>query len=235
MSQERVKTAIILAGGAGLRLRPLTQDIPKAMINVSGKPLLQWIIEWLKVNDVRNIVVGVAYKKRKIMEYFKDGEKFDVEIKYSTHTVEGGTSEGFKLAIQRHVRDEVFLAMNCDELVDIDVNEMLTHHRKHNGVVTVAVGPLRSPYGVVKLDGIDVIGFDEKPILKSVHVSTGVYVFSRDVLRYLSDFGDVERIMFPKLSSMRKLKAYHHNGFWATVNSLKDLQDVETQLQRGLI
>jgi NDP-sugar pyrophosphorylase family protein len=233
-ARERVKTAIILAGGAGLRLRPLTQDSPKAMINVSGKPLLQWMIEWLRVNDVRNIVVGVAYKKRKIIDYFKDGENLDVRIKYSTHTVKGGTSEGFKLAIQRHVRDEFFLAMNGDELVDIDVNKMLTHHRKHGGVATVAVGHLRSPYGIVELDGTDVIGFHEKPTLKSIHVSTGVYMFSHDVLRYLPNSGDIERTMFPKLSSMRKLKAYPHNGFWATVNSLKDLEDVEMQLQQRL-
>lgn len=235
MSQQKLKTAIILAGGAGLRLRPLTQDIPKAMTNVSGKPLLEWIIEWLIVNDVRNIVVGVAYKKRKIMEYFKDGKKLGVDINYSAHTVEGGTNQGFKRAIRRHVRDEVFLAMNGDEIVDIDVNKMLTHHRKHGGVATVAVSHLRSPYGIVQLHGTDVTGFHEKPTLKSIHVSTGVYVFSRDVLRYLPDSGDVERTMFPKLSSIRKLKAYPHNGFWATVNSLKDLEDVETQLQRRII
>jgi len=231
-ARERVKTAIILAGGAGLRLRPLTQESPKAMINVSGKPLLQWMIEWLRVNDVRNIVVGVAYKKRKIIDYFKDGETLDVKIKYSTHTIEGGTNEGFKLAIQRHVRDEAFLAMNGDELVDINVNKMLTHHRKHRGVATIAVGHLRSPYGIVELDGADITGFHEKPTLKSILVSTGVYMFSQDVLRYLPDSGDIERTMFPKLSSMHKLRAYVHNGFWATVNSLKDLEEVEMQLHQ---
>ena len=230
LEQNKVKTAVILAGGEGLRLRPLTADSPKAMIPVAGKPLLQWVLEWLKRNDVRNLVIGVAYKKEKIMDYFRDGRQMGLTIKYSNHTVEGGTGEGFRLAIERHVDDDVFLAMNGDELVDLNVHDFAAFHYSNDGLATVAVGPLRSPYGVVELDGTDITSFLEKPILRSHYVSVGTYIFSHAVLDYLPEKGDVERVAFPRLASMRKLKAYIHNGFWATVNTHKDFEDVEKQL-----
>ena len=233
MQQNEVRTAVILAGGEGLRLRPLTVDSPKAMIPVAGKPLLQWIIEWVKRNKIRNVVVGVAYKKEKVMDYFKDGAQMGVTIKYSNHTVEGGTGEGFRLAIERHVDDDVFLAMNGDELVDLNVSDFVAFHISQGGIATIALGPLRSPYGVAELDGSDIVGFLEKPILWTHRVSVGTYVFSRDILNYLPEKGDVERAVFPRLASMGRLKAYIHNGFWATINTLKDLEDVEKQLRRA--
>jgi len=234
LNNIEVKTAVILAGGAGLRLRPLTDDNPKAMIIVAGKPLLQWIIEWLKRNGVLDIVIGVAHKKEKIISYFDDGKKLGVNIKYSNHTVEGGTGEGFRLAIQRHVKDDVFLAMNGDELVDLSVQDFVRHHYAQGGIATIAVGPLRSPYGLVELRGNDVIGFNEKPIIRTHYVSVGVYIMSRKIIEYLPQEGDVERAVFPKLANQGALKAYIHDGFWATVNTIKDLEDVETQLkERG--
>jgi NDP-sugar pyrophosphorylase family protein len=210
----------------------MTNDSPKAMILAAGKPLLRWIIEWLRANGIRNVVIGVAYKKEKIVRYFGDGGRFGVTIKYSNHTVEGGTSQGFRLAIERHVRDEVFLAMNGDELVDLSVSDFGEFHCANGGIATVALGPLRSPYGLVEIEGKDVIGFQEKPILRSHYVSIGTYVFSRSILENLPETGDVERTTFPRLASMRKLKAYIHEGFWATVNTAKDLEDVEQQLRR---
>jgi len=203
------------------------------MLTVSGKPLLQWIIQWLKQNGVINIVIGVAYQKEKIIDYFGNGEEFGVKINYSHHTVEGGTSEGFRFAIERYVTDETFVAMNGDELVDIRIPELVKFHQKTGGVATIALGPLRSPYGVVDIEGDDVIGFQEKPIIYSNYVSIGIYVFSHEILSFLPEKGDVERICFPKLASQRKLKAYLHRGFWATINTLKDLEEAENQLARS--
>ena len=227
-----ITSAVILVGGAGLRLRPLTEDIPKAMIMIAGKPLLQWIIERLRGRGISNFVLGVAYRKEKIIDYFGDGSKFDVQIRYSEHTIEGGTCQGFKLGIQRHIHDDIFVAMNGDELVDVDLIKFATFHNKHGGLATIAVGYLRSPYGVVQLDGYDIVGFEEKPIMKSSYVSIGTYVFSHDILGYLEDIGDVERTLFPRLASMRMLKAYLHTGFWSTINTIKDLEGMEVALKR---
>ena len=213
-----------------MRLRPLTDDNPKAMISVAGKPLLHWIIEWLKQNQIFNIVIGVSYKKEKIVDYFEDGRQLGVRIRYSEHTVNGGTGEGFRLAISRFVDDDIFLGMNGDELVDIPVSEFVNFHRSAGGIATIAVGPLRSPYGVVDIQGSDVIGFKEKPIIFSHYVSVGTYVLSREFTRYLPQRGDIERTCFPELAATRKLKAYVHKGFWATINTVKDLEDAEKQL-----
>src|SRR3989441_12279664 len=107
---DRIRSAVIISGGEGVRLRPITSDLPKGLVRVAGKPLLQWVVEWLRQNDVSNLVIGVAYLKEKIMRYFGDGNKFGVSIRYSIHSVDGGTGEGFRLAISRHVDDQSFFA-----------------------------------------------------------------------------------------------------------------------------
>src|SRR2546427_10368376 len=97
------KTAVILSGGEGLRLRPITYDIPKGLVKVGGEPLLEWVVEWLQQNRVTDLVIGVAYLKEKIMRYFGKGGKFGGDIRYSAYTVEGWTSEGYRVAICRYV------------------------------------------------------------------------------------------------------------------------------------
>src|SRR5436305_14776727 len=97
------KTAVILSGGEGLRLRPITHDIPKGLVKVGGKPLLEWVIEWLEQNMVTDLVIGVAYLREKIIHYIGNEAKFGVDIRYSVQTVEDGTSEGFHLEISGHV------------------------------------------------------------------------------------------------------------------------------------
>src|SRR3990170_7847841 len=124
----KIDTAAVLAGGQGDRLKPLTNGLPKGMVEICNKPLLQWIIEWLRNNDVREIILGVAHLKEKIIDYFGDGTKFGVNIRYSVHTVEGGTSEGFRLAISRYVDRDVFFAMNGDQITDLNLNDLANFH-----------------------------------------------------------------------------------------------------------
>jgi NDP-sugar pyrophosphorylase family protein len=91
------------------------------MLPIAGKPILQWILEWLARQGVGRVVMGVAYQKEKIVNYFQDGSRFGLDLVYSTHTVEGGTAQGFRLAIERHVHDDTFIAMNGDELCNINL------------------------------------------------------------------------------------------------------------------
>ena len=222
---------MILAGGEGSRLEPLTLDIPKAMVKVAGKPLLQWIIEWLKQNGVHEVVLGVAYLKEKIADYFGDGSDFGLRIRYSVHTVEGGTAQGFRLAISRHVDDDVFFALNGDQVCDLNLGKMALYHVRHESVATMAVTHLRFPYGVVKADRRrNIRSFIEKP-LSDYLCSTGIYVFDRKILQYLPRNGDIETTAFTKLARERLLKAYPFKGFFATVNTMKDLKDAEAELK----
>src|SRR2546427_2026102 len=96
------KTAVILSGGEGLRLRPITYDIPKGLVKVGGRPLLEWVVEWLQQNRVTDLVIGVAYLKEKIMRYFGGGGKVGGNIRYNVKTAKGGRSEGFRPGISRY-------------------------------------------------------------------------------------------------------------------------------------
>lgn len=226
----KIDTAVVLAGGQGDRLKPLTNDIPKAMVEIKNKPLLQWIVEWLRNNNVKEIVLGVAHLKEKIMDYFGDGARFGVNIRYSVHTVEGGTAEGFRLAISRYVDRDVFFALNGDQITSIDLNDLASFHLKGNSIATMVVAHLRCPYGHVEIDDKhNVVGFVEKPVCLHMSCNTGIYVFSREILKYLPDTGDIEKTAFLSLSKSDLLKAYPYNGLFVTVNTHKDLVEVKKQ------
>ncbi len=223
---------MIISGGEGVRLRPLTNDIPKGMVKVAGRPLLQWVVEWLRDSGVTNLVIGVAYLKQRITDYFGDGSKFGVNIRYSVHTVEGGTSEGFRMAIERHIEDDTFLAMNGDQITNLRVNGILKrHYGDGRTLATIAVVNPRLPFGLVLADRQGYCkGFLEKPVLKDIICSSGVYVFDRRILPFLPKTGDIERTTFPLLAKTGRIRVYEHNGLFVTVNSIRELEEANEVL-----
>jgi len=231
-SDLKIDTAIVLAGGPATRMKPLTDTVPKGMIKILGKPLLQWIVEWLRAYEIRNIVLGVAHMKDKIIEYFTAGSEFGVNIKYSVHTVEGGTGEGFRLAIERHVSRENFFALNGDQITNLNLRRLEKFHLNHGQIATMVVTNPGCPFGHVRINrSLDVTEFVEKPHCSVAVCNAGIYVFHRDILRYLPKKGDVEKTMFPSLAKTRQLKAYAFKGFFTTVNTLKDLIEAEKELK----
>jgi len=228
------KTAVILSGGEGLRLRPITHDIPKGLVKVGGKPLLEWVIEWLQQNMVTDLIIGVAYLREKIIHYFGNGGKFGVDIRYSVHTVEGGTSEGFRLAISRYVDSPSFFALNGDQITDLRLGSFHNSYSKDGALASIAVVHPRLPFGLVEISPKGFCeGFVEKPVLRDFFCSMGIYVFDRKVLKYMPGKGDVERTTFPKLAKMNKLKAFKHYGSFITVNSLRELEEADEALKEG--
>ena len=147
-----LQTAVVLVGGSGLRMRPLTEDVPKCMVPIRGKPLLFWTIAWLKSYGFSNIVLGVSYRKEVVIKYIKENP-LGVKVDFSEHTQEGETGEGFRLAIKRHVTDENFLAMNGDELTNLNLQKFVDFHQKQKGVATIAVSPMQSPFAVLDIKG----------------------------------------------------------------------------------
>lgn len=223
------KSAVVIAGGAGVRLKPLTDSIPKALVTLSSKPLLDWILEWLKEGGVERVVLGVAHFKEKIMDHCGDGSKYGLKIDYSIHTVEDGTAEAFKLAIRRHIADEDFFALNGDQIVDLDLRKFGAFHIEHKPIVTIAGGHARCPYGhLVADDSSNVLSFAEKPICRYVFLSTGIYAFNRRVLQYLPDAGDIEETLLPLLAKDSQVKIFQHEGVFLTINTHKDLEDVRS-------
>ena len=233
----KIRTAVVLVGGSGLRMRPLTDDIPKCMIPLRGKPLLYWTLTWLKDNGFNHVVLGVSYLKEMVIDYVRKNE-FGLKVDFSEHTQEGETGEGFRLAIKRHVRDEDFLAMNGDELTNLNLEKFVDFHLEQKGIATIAVSPMSSPFAVLEVEGNDIVEFKEKPLLEDKLVSAGIYVFNRSISQYLPEVGSMEKLTFSVLAMKRMLRAYKLSTSerWLTVNSVKDLITAEKELAsiRGL-
>lgn len=226
----KIRTAVVLVGGSGLRMRPLTEDLPKCMIPIHGKPLIYWTLTWLRDYGFEHAVLGVSYRKEVIMNYIETNP-LGIEVDFSEHTQEGETGEGFRLAIKRHVSEEDFLAMNGDELTNLNLERFVDFHLTKKGVATVAVSPMCSPFAVLEIEESDIVGFHEKPILQDKLVSAGVYVFNQAICDFLPTVGAIEKTTFPELAKKGLLKAYRigANERWLTVNCIKDLSAAEAE------
>lgn len=229
-----IRTAVIIAGGEGSRLKPLADNKPKAMVEINGRPMLYWIIRWLKFHGIRKLVIGVAYKKEKILEFMRKNRNFGLDVSFSVHTLEGGTAQGFRLAISRFVEDENFLAMNCDEVTNMDVGNLIRVHQAKKPLVTMALAPFHCRFSVVETTRNGFIsGFKYGYILEDVPVSMGVYVFNLKILEYIPDTGSIEHAVFTDLARKRRMAAYHLSGReeWISVNDVKNVREVEENPQ----
>lgn len=227
-----IKTAIVLVGGRGLRLMPYTQDIPKPMIEVGGKPLIHWVIDWLIENDVKRVILGVDYKKEVIMDYFKKNH-FEVEILFNDHHNAFGTGDAFRQAIENYdVNDSTFLAMNGDELTDLSLKNFLTFHNEHKPIASLMAYPLRSPYGILDIDHeFNIKAFREKPLVDNHFINAGIYLLDNKIIDYLPQKGSIEETTFVKLAQMKKIKAFKYFGFWRTIDTIKDLESAEEKIK----
>jgi len=230
-----ITTAVIIAGGEGSRLKPLTDAVPKAMVPLLGRPMLYWIIRWLKSNGISKLVVGVAHKKDVVVEYLRSAADFDIDLHISEHTLEGGTAQGFHRAIQRFVDADVFLAMNCDEITNLSVAGMEEIHTRHSPLMTMALSPFHCRFSVVNTNPEGMVsGFRYGHMLRDVLVSIGIYLFSRRIVEYIPETGSIENAVFSPLSDQSNVAAYTLGSAeeWISVNDVKDLREAESSLRR---
>ncbi|HLC58416.1 MAG TPA: nucleotidyltransferase family protein [Candidatus Nanoarchaeia archaeon] len=230
-----ITTAVLIAGGEGTRLRPLTDDRPKPLVEIAGKPILQWIIEWLKSYGIKKLVIGVSYKKEKIYEFMEKNNNFGLEVCFSEHSLDGGTAQGFGLAIQRHIKgEENFIAMNGDELTNLDLGEMMRTHREKLPHVTMALAPFSCPFSVVETDPKEgtIVGFKYGKTLRQVPISIGIYIFNKGILSLIPERGSIENEVFRSLAQEKKMVPYHlmSGEEWVSVNALKDIEEAEKKL-----
>ncbi len=226
--------AVVLAGGLGMRLRPLTVDKPKAMIEVNGRPISEYQIEWLaKEAGIEQLIFACGYKWERLQEHF--GSNFQgIPIEYSVETEQLGTGGAIKKAISTRGSDESFIVANGDIVTDLPLTRMVEAHRQAGEITaSMLVVPYRSRFGVVKIDKLKMVrGFDEKPAFPDVWINGGVYILNaRKALKYLPDKGDMERETFPKLVDHGELLSYPYYGDWWFIDSVKDLKEIEASLQ----
>jgi mannose-1-phosphate guanylyltransferase len=218
--------AVVLAGGFGKRLAPLTSEVPKPLLPVGGKPILVRQIEWLRGFGIRDVVLAVGYLRHKIFEALGDGRRFGVRIFYSVEEEPLGTGGAIKNA-EPFITDDIFIVLNGDVLTNLSLDKLVEALGDADGAI--ALVPLRSPYGVVEFDaGGYVTHFREKPLLEGFYINAGVYALRRKILSELPDRGNIEETLFPRLAQQRRLKAVvYRDVFWKSVDSLKDLEEVD--------
>ena len=222
--------AIIIAGGKGERLRPLTSDRPKHMVLLGDKPILEYQIEWLKKNGVTDVVVAVGHLHHVIEDYFADGSRWGVRIAYSLEKEPLGRGGALKLAYREVPPSEPFvIATNGDNVNTQPLAPMLRQHQRTGAMATLLLTQLRSPYGIVQQKGKQIIGFREKPLLPH-WLSAGVYVLQREFFADLPDVGDHEDGLFPRLAAEGRLYGFRSRSYWKAIDTVKDLNEAAEQL-----
>ena len=182
--------AVILAGGYGKRLKPYTENVPKPLLPVAGRSILEWQIRWLKHYGFEEILICAGYLKEKLVNEVGSGVKYGVRVGYVVEDEPLGTGGALKNAEHILRNDESFLLINGDILTDLDPNELL-EDLEGRYLGAIALVQLPSPYGIVKFDEKTrkVISFVEKPRLMDYWINAGVYVFKREVFDYLPERG----------------------------------------------
>lgn len=219
--------AVVMAGGEGTRLRPLTSNQPKPMVPIVGKPCMEHILELLAEHGFDDVIVTLAFMPQAIRGYFGDGEAQGISIRYSVEESPAGTAGSVKLA--EEPLDETFLVISGDALCDIDLKNLLRFHREKEALVTIGLKSVPNPleFGIVVTDENGRIErFLEKPSWGQVFtdtINTGIYVLEPEVLKHIPDDRpyDFSKELFPLLLEMgRPLYGYVADGYWQDIGNL---------------
>jgi NDP-sugar pyrophosphorylase family protein len=228
--------ALILAGGQALRLRPLTDDKPKPLVEVNGRPIAEWQLDWLIGNvKLDHVTFLCGYSWIRLKEHFGSSYR-GLRIDYSVEDTPLGTGGAFRKAIaEAKLGDESVVMMNGDILTDLPLGKMIEAHSasRSHPAVTLLLVPYKSRFGIVRIGEQNMVkGFEEKPEFPDAWINGGIYVATASrILGRLPEKGDIERETFPALASSGEIMAYPYQGFWSLVDSVKDLREVERELK----
>lgn len=227
---KRDNLMVIMAGGMGTRLRPHTENCPKPLLPVAGKPMLEHIIERAKLEGFSHFVLAVHYLGYMIEDYFGNGERLGVRIDYLREKTPLGTAGA--LGLLDPLPPLPFVVTNGDVITDIHYGELLDFHIRHNAAATMAVRvhEWQHPFGVVQTQGVDIIGFEEKPVART-HINAGVYVLEPEGLSVLSAGEDCDMpSLFERLQEKaERTVAYPMHEPWLDVGRPDDLQSANGQ------
>ncbi len=219
------KTVLILAGGRGVRLQPITHELPKPLLPLHDKHLLHHILDLFRKYGIKNIVLSIGYKGDKIKEAFGNGKRLGMSISYVEEDKPLGTAGPLRLA--RAFLTETFIACNADELKDIDLADMYMSHKEHGATATVALTTVEDPsaYGVARLQGNRILEFVEKPKKEKAPsnlINSGLYMMEPEIIDYIPEgFAMLEKDVFPKLAAQGKLFGYPFSGQWFDTGTLE--------------
>lgn len=221
----RPNLMVIMAGGKGTRLRPYTENCPKPLVPVAGKPMLEHIIERAKSQGFSRFIIAVHYLGQMIEDHFGNGEHLDIQIDYLREQAPLGTAGA--LGLLNPYPDSPFVVTNGDVITDIHYGELLDFHVRQNASATMAVRihEWRHPFGVVQTRGVEIIGFEEKPVARS-HINAGVYALSPEALDALGadEHCDMPTLFERLQAKARRTVAYPMHEPWLDVGRPDDLK-----------
>jgi len=222
--------AIILAGGKGTRLLPYTTILPKPLMPIDQRPVVEIVIRQLQHHGFNRVTLALGHLAHLIQAVLGDGRHLQVQIDYSLEPAPMGTSG--PLSLIRDLED-TFLVMNGDVLSDIDFTEILNFHQEQKATATIAVHrrKVHIDYGVLRRDGYRLLQYQEKPTI-DYEVSTGIYMFQRKVIDYVAPYSylDFPELVQVLINQNEKVVCYPFDGIWFDLGRVQDFQHVQDQI-----
>ena len=217
--------AIILAGGRGKRLRPITDKIPKPLILINNKPLIERTIKYLKKYGITEIIISSGYKSNLIEKFLKKKKNFGCKIIFSTEKTPLGTGGAIKKAL-KHVNEKSFLVLNGDIVTNIDLKKIL---KKPN---TIAANELKTKFGTMSIKNNKILKFNEKKDVTNVWMNPGIYHLSINTEKLIPKKGSLEGIVFPKMAKNKTLETVKFkNVLWFSIDSHKDIEECSKEIK----
>lgn len=221
---------VILCGGKGTRLSEHTDEIPKPLVEIGDKPILDHLMNLYARSGHKDFILCLGYKGEKIEEYFRDNKDRNIEF---VHTGENANKAERLMKVKDIIKGNTFLLSYGDDLSDVDINTVIESHKKANKIVTLTAVPLISQFGIIELnEKCEVTRFREKPKLDHF-MNGGFYVMEKKIFDYIKPGYDLEKETFDDLAKDGQITAFKHNGFWKSMNTLKDVVELNELYSKG--
>jgi len=230
--KNKSNKVVIMAGGKGMRLRPLTKNIPKPMLRVGKKPILQTIIEKFKESGYENFVICVNHLSKVIKNYFGNGTKFGVKIEYIHEKKRMGTAGA--LSLFKTKLTEPFFVINGDLMINLDFEKMLDFHNENNSKATMCIAEynLELPYGEVKLNNEKIVSIEEKPIHK-IFVNAGVYILDPKCIELIpKTFYDMPSLFKKIIANKKKTISFPIHEYWVDIGRFDDYKKAKLEYSK---
>ncbi len=217
--------AIILAGGRGKRLRPITDYVPKSLVPVKNTPIIEWQIKYLKKYGVSEVIICTRYKT-KMIENYLSMKNIGVKIKFSIEKFPLGTGGAIKKA-GKMINDKSFFVINGDTITNIDLTKLA---KKPNAIASIE---LRTKFGILEINSNKISKFKEKKEISNLWMNAGVYHLEKEILKDLPNKGDIEKTLFPDYAKKGKLNIVKFKKIkWYSIDSFKDIEDCSREIQK---
>ncbi|MEM3006793.1 MAG: sugar phosphate nucleotidyltransferase [Candidatus Nitrosotenuis sp.] len=219
--------ALILAGGVGTRLKPITDYVPKPLIPINNIPIIEWQIRYLKKHGVTKVTICSGHKAAQIQNYLERKNDFGVKILYSIEKTQLGTGGAIRKAA-KHIKEKSFLVLNGDIITTINLKRMFT---KPNSIALVE---LRTKFGTVTMVGNKIVDFKEKKPLTNIWMNSGIYHLDKKIVKDLPSKGSIEEDTFHKYAKKGELHGIKFvNALWFSIDSHKDIDECANALKNG--